>query len=258
MAEHKIKKDNVIYIIPNDDLYMKYKSGKAFIDEYGRLVNCENHRVIKELKHYGDDRPINVIRQPAPVEPKKESPLKEHLKDELYYVWEDLIDRGVDWLVYKAIPDAWKKHVIPFFHQAKDALTTKEIKAEKVLREIPKKETSVVTKSTKKKTMTAEEAEMEKKKVLYHWFEMLVSLKKLHDADEINYDSALAQLTDENILKRVNDMLEENPNILETEKYITLHDMLGRDLYKDKQLIPIRGEEIVTLVEKYGQSSPQM
>ena len=101
-------------------------------------------------------------------------------------------------------------------------------------------------------------AEMEKKKVLYHWFEMLVSLKKLHDADEINYDSALAQLTDENILKRVNDMLDENPNILETEKYITLHDMLGRDLYKDKQLIPIRGEEIVTLVEKYGQNSPQM
>lgn len=45
MAEHKIIKDNVIYIIPNDDLYMKYKSGKAFIDEYGRLMNCENSQV---------------------------------------------------------------------------------------------------------------------------------------------------------------------------------------------------------------------
>lgn len=68
----------------------------------------------------------------------------------------------------------------------------------------------------------------------------------------------LAQLTDENVLRRVNELLEENPNILETEKYITLHDLLGRDLYKDKQLIPIRGEEIVTLVEKRGQNSAQM
>ena len=56
----------------------------------------------------------------------------------------------------------------------------------------------------------------------------------------------------------MNELLEENPNILETEKYITLHDLLGRDLYKDKQLIPIRGEEIVTLVEKRGQNSAQM
>jgi len=60
------------------------------------------------------------------------------------------------------------------------------------------------------------------------------------------------------ISRRVNELLEENPNILETEKYITLHDLLGRDLYKDKQLIPIRGEEIVTLVEKRGQNSAQM
>ena len=60
------------------------------------------------------------------------------------------------------------------------------------------------------------------------------------------------------ISRRVNEILEENPNNLETEKYITLHDLLGRDLYKDKQLIPIRGEEIVTLVEKRGQNSAQM
>lgn len=168
---------------------------------------------------------------------------------------EEIVNRVVEENLFQFPTERMIKNIV---NVCLKRLTTKEIKAEKVLREIPKKETSVVTKSTKKKTMTAEEAEMEKKKVLYHWFEMLVSLKKLHDADEINYDSALAQLTDENILKRVNDMLEENPNILETEKYITLHDMLGRDLYKDKQLIPIRGEEIVTLVEKYGQSSPQM
>lgn len=246
MAEHRIQKNNVIYVIPDADLYLKYKSGDAFIDDYGRLVNSETHRVIRELKHYGDKRPINLVH------PKKESPLKEYFKEGLYYVGEDLIDRGVDWLVYKAIPDAWNKHVVTFFHQAKDALTTKGIKEEKVFRDTPRHETSVVIKSTMKKTMTAEEAGLEKKKVLYHWFEMLVSLKKLHDADELNYDSAFSLLTDENMLKRVNAMLEENPNILETEKYITLHDLLGRDLYKDKQLIPIRREEIVNIVEKYG------
>ena len=255
MAEYRIVKNNVTYVIPTDDLYMKYKSGDAFIDDYGRLVNSETHRVIKELKHYGDKRPINMVN---PVPPKKESPLKEYLKDEMYYVGEDLIDRGVNWLVYKAVPDVWHKHVVPFFNQAKEALTTKDIKAEKVLREAPKRETSVATQTRNKKTMTAEEADIEKKKVLYHWFEMLVSLKRLHDANEMDFDSTLAQLTDEKMLMRVNAMLEENPNILETEKYIALHDLLGRDLYKDKQLIPIRGEEIVTLVEKYNQNKAQM
>lgn len=255
MAEYRITKNNVIYVIPDDDLYLKYKSGEVFIDDYGRLINSETHRVIKELKHYGDKRPINVIN---PVPPKKESPLKEHIKEELYYVEEDLIDRGVDWLVYKAIPDAWHKHVVPFFNQIKDALTTHDIKAEKILREVPKRESEAVTKIPKKKTMTSEEAELEKRKVIYHWLNMLISLKKLHDADEVDFDSVLAQLTDENVLRRVNELLEENPNILETEKYITLHDLLGRDLYKDKQLIPIRGEEIVSLVEKCGQNSAQM
>ena len=45
MAEHRIPKNNVIYVIPDDNLYLKYKSGEAFIDEYGSLVNIETHRV---------------------------------------------------------------------------------------------------------------------------------------------------------------------------------------------------------------------
>lgn len=35
------------------------------------------------------------------------------------------------------------------------------------------------------------------------------------------------------------------------EKYITLHDLLGRDLYKEGQLIPIEATEIETIVESY-------
>ena len=110
-----------------------------------------------------------------PVPPKKESPLKEHIKEELYYVGEDLIDRGVDWLVYKAIPNAWHKHVVPFFNQTKDTLMTHDIKAEKILREVPKRESEAVTKIPKKKTMTFEEADLEKRKVIYHWLNMLIS-----------------------------------------------------------------------------------
>ena len=86
--------------------------------------------------------------------------------------------------------------------------------------------------------MTHEEANAEKRKFLYHWLEMLSSLKKLHDAGEIDIDTILAQLTDPTMLKRVNGFLSENPNLLETDKYIVLHGLLGRDLYEEQQLIP--------------------
>ena len=100
--------------------------------------------------------------------------------------------------------------------------------------------------------MTQEEADAEKRKVLYHWLGMLSSLKKLHDAGEMDIDSTLAQLTDPAMLKRVNVFLSENPNLLETDKYIVLHGLLGRDLYEEQQLIPIRAAEITAVAEKYG------
>lgn len=100
--------------------------------------------------------------------------------------------------------------------------------------------------------MTQEEADAEKRKVLYHWLGMLSSLKKLHDAGEMDIDSTLAQLTDPTMLKRVNGFLSENPNLLETDKYIVLHDLLGRDLFEERQLVPIRAAEITTIAAKYG------
>ena len=57
MAEHRVRKDNIIYIIPNDDLFTKWKSNEAFIDEYGRLMNRKPHRVLRELKHYAENIP---------------------------------------------------------------------------------------------------------------------------------------------------------------------------------------------------------
>ena len=100
--------------------------------------------------------------------------------------------------------------------------------------------------------MTQEETDAEKRKVLYHWLGMLSSLKKLHDAGEMDIDATLVQLTDPAMLERVNALLSENPNLLETDKYIILHGLLGRDLYEERQLIPIRAAEITTIAESYG------
>ena len=58
MAEHRVPKGNIIYIIPTDELFIKYKNNEAFIDEYGRLMNRKPHRVLKELKHYVADSEV--------------------------------------------------------------------------------------------------------------------------------------------------------------------------------------------------------
>ena len=100
--------------------------------------------------------------------------------------------------------------------------------------------------------MTQEEADAEKRKVLYHWLGMLSSLKKLHDAGELDINSTLSQLTDPAMLEHVNGFLSENPSLLETDKYIVLHDLLGRDLFEERQLVPIRAAEITTIAAKYG------
>ena len=100
--------------------------------------------------------------------------------------------------------------------------------------------------------MTQPEADAEKRKVLYHWLGMLSSLKKLHEAGEIDIEFTLSQLTDPVMLERVNILLGENPNLLEVNNYITLCKLLGRDLYQEEQLIPITATEITTIATTYG------
>ena len=83
MAEHRIRKNNIIYIIPDDELFKKWRNDEAFIDDYGRLMNRKPHRVLKELKHYVENAPVvqqkAISPSAAPV--KKPSPVIEHLKD---------------------------------------------------------------------------------------------------------------------------------------------------------------------------------
>lgn len=251
MAEHRVPHNGIIYIIPNDELYRKYETGDAFIDKYGRLIDSNSKRVIKELEHHGDQRPV-VQRTVVRVQPPEEHPVRDAVRqavaDELSYQ----AHRGIDWIFSVGAPYLWHEHIVPFFRQTKEALTSKELKADAV---IARSKTDAVATVKPKATgarMTQEEADMEKRKVLYHWLGMLTSLKKLQDAGEIDATSTLAQLTDPATLERVNGLLSENPNLLETDKYIVLHGLLGRDLYKEKQLIPIEAAEITTIAASYG------
>lgn len=69
---------------------------------------------------------------------------------------------------------------------------------------------------------------------------------------EFDVESTLAQLTEPMMIERVNALLGENPNLLETDKYILLHSLLGRDLYMEGQLIPIRAAEIKKVAKNNG------
>lgn len=251
MAEHNVPYNGIIYIIPNDELYQKYKNSEAFIDKYGRLIDSKSKRVIKELEHKGDQRPV-VQRKVVMVQPPEEHPIRDAAKQAAADVAYNYVHTAVDWTFDIGIPRLWHKHIVPFFHRTKEALTSKELKADVVLTK-SKASTDIAVKQPKAGTkMTQEEADAEKRKFLYHWLGMLSSLKKLHDAGEMDIDSTLAQLTDPAILERVNGFLSENPNLLETDKYIVLHSLLGRDLYEERQIIPIRAAEIAAVAEKYG------
>lgn len=257
MAEHRVRKNSIIYIIPTDELFDKLMNDEAFIDEYGRLINRKPNRVLKELKHYVDNMPMVQQRPSAlPANPvRKSSPVMDHLKDtvrdKVVEVSNEFIDYTVDKLFYEVLPNVWHEHIVPFCHHAKEVLTTRELKVDKVLSQTKASIPTTMKRDAETK-MTQEETDAEKRKVLYHWIGILSSLKKLHDAGEIDIDSTLARLTDPVILNRVNDFLSENPNLLEMDKYIVLHGLLGRDLYEEQQLVPIRAAEIITIAAKYG------
>ena len=255
MAEYRVKKNNIIYIIPDDELFLKLKNGEAYIDDYGRLINRKPHRVLRELKHYAENPPVVKQRTVAPpaAPVKRSSQVKEHLKDTArdaaMEVGGVLIDWAFDKFFYEVVPNVWQEHIVPFFHRPKAPSASEELKVDAISARgrtsVPAAAKPITTR------MTKEEADAEKRKVLYHWISMLCSLKKLQDAGEMDIDSTLARLTDAVVLERVNALLSENPNLLETDKYIVLHGLLGRDLYDGRQLIPIRAAEITTIAESY-------
>lgn len=259
MAEHKAKgKNGIIYIIPNDELYEKWRSDEAFIDDYGRLMNRRPHRVLKELKVCGSGsvpsqrKPVTPQAKPVRQEPSFVDRIKESVSENIAEALGQAAEDGLNWLFYEGIPLAWNNGIVPLYRRAKDAFTSKETNAETILKQEKKLTEIVEVKASVHKKMTSEEVNAEKRKVLYHWLGLLSSLKKLNDAGEVDLDSTLAQLTDPVMLGRVNRLLSENPNLLETDKYIELSGILGRNLYKEKQLMPIKPCEIESIVKSVG------
>lgn len=256
MAEHQIRRNGIIYIIPTDELFLKLENDEAFIDDYGRLINRKPHRVLKELKYYAADA-FGVQQKggtPSPTLVKESSPAKEQIKgivwNKLIAISEELIDRGVDKFFYEILPDVWQDHIVPFCRMAKKAMTEKNLRID-VVQQQSKTSKILVVKPKKNIKMTREEANNEKRKVLYHWLGLLDSLTKLQNAGEVDAASTLKQLTNPATLNKVNGFLSENPNLLETDRYILLHNLLGRDLYKEGCFFPIEATEIKKLVTSH-------
>lgn len=257
MAEHRVRKNEIIYIIPTDELFQKWKSDEAYIDDYGRLINRKPHRVLKELKHYAAQPPVAHHKEinPPIAHAQKSFSLKEYCKDAVrnkaIEVSEKIVDWAVDRLFYEVLPNVWQEHIVPFYHTAQEVLTTKELKVDAVRSQEKTGERTVVKPKPTAK-MTKEEADAEKRKILYHWLRLLESLTKLERAGELDATSTLAQLTDPAMLEQVNRYLGENPNLLETDRYILLHRLLDRDLYEEGRLLPIGPAEIKGVAASHG------
>lgn len=262
MAEHRIRKNRIIYIIPTDELFLKWENGEAFIDDYGRLMNRKTHRVLKELKHYVEEpakESIHII-SPSPRN-SVGSQIKERVKDDLHdkavEAIDVAIDRAVDKFFYEVLPGIWQEHIVPFCRDIKYALTTTELKADTV---IQANKSSNTISPTQQKTsppieMTPEEINVEKRKAVYHWLAMLDSLRKLQSAEVMDMNATLEQLTNPAMLQKINSYLDANPKLLEMDEYLTLREMLGRDLYEEKQFVPIQAKEIEIIAATYEQEA---
>ena len=138
MAEHIVRKDNIIYIIPDDELFAKWKSDEAFIDEYGRLMNRKPHRVLRELKHYVEN--TAMVQQRTSMPPaspvRTRSTVKEYIKDTVRDTAMDateiIIDRAVDTFFYEVLPNVWHEHIVPFFHRPKAIPASEELKVDAI------------------------------------------------------------------------------------------------------------------------------
>lgn len=157
----------------------------------------------------------------------------------------------MDKFFYEILPGVWQDRIVPFCRMTKKAMTEKNLKIDAVQQQ-SKTSKILVVKPKKNEKMTREEANAEKRKVLYHWLGLLDGLTKLQNAGEVDVVSTLEQLTNPAALNKVNGFLSENPNLLETDRYILLHNLLGRDLYKEECFLPIEAAEIRKVAASYG------
>lgn len=253
MSEHRVKQNGIIYIIPNDELYQKYIKNEAFIDDYGRLMNRRPNRVLKELKHIGDDRPVVL------VQPQEDHPIRDAIKETMAESLREVIYKGTDLLVYDAMPKLWHYKLKPgikrMYHSV---ISGKRTKAETI---IEKKQTAKrvstaqlvkkpETDKQKKTSMTEEEILIEQKKAIIHYIGLLESLRRLHEAGKIDdVNKNLEQLINPAAIESFNKTLSANPNLLEMTQHIQVTALLGRNLFQNGIYVPLQQEEIKLLVK---------
>ena len=240
MAEHKVKKGNLYYIIPSDELFQRYICGELYIDDYSMLKDNKTGRIVGNLKHVEDDAFLSDFNQLYNLEELKtsDSCMRNMLKEALAVYG-----------IYNAI-----KKTMQFCNQKREKLLTSEYKSDIILRECKKRKEHSIKRATKNNDISAEEAESELKKLMYYWFKILESMKKLDNANFIDINSVRKLLMDEYLLSDINELLEKNPNQLDNDEILTLNDVFGRDLYIDEKLIPVKMEEVIPIIENYNQN----
>lgn len=250
MPKHRVKRNGIFYIIPNDELYQRYRNGEAFIDKYGRLIDSQTKRVVKELEQIADERPIVL------VQPPKEHPFRDAAREALAGGLRDVINMGVDKLIYDGIPFLWNEKVKPAIVAYKEYVGNgRKTKVEMMIEEAQtQKETANIQIPAKPKAessarthMTEDEILEEQRKAVLHYIGLLESLTKLHNAGVIDRDNVLAQLTNPATIKQFNQTISENPNLLEMTQHIKLTGLLGRDLFQSGIFVPIEAKEIEVL-----------
>ena len=245
MSEHRVKRNGIIYIIPNDELYQKYIKNEAFIDDYGRLMNRRPNRVLKELKHIGDDRPVVL------VQPQEDHPIRDAVVSKV-------TDVVVDTIVYDVMPKLWHYKLKPgikrMYHSV---ISGKKTKAETIIeKKQPAKRVSTAqlvrkpeTEKQEKSKMTEEEIIAVQKSAITHYIGLLEDLRTLHDAGVIDdVSKTLEQLTNPATIEQFNQALSSNPNLLEMTQHIKVATLLGRNLFQNGIYVPLQQEEIKLLV----------
>lgn len=250
MAKHHVNKNGIIYIIPNDELYYQYRNNETDIDKYGRLINTQTKRVVKELEQRADNRPVVV------VQPREEHPIRDVIVDSAAESLRYAIERGVDWLFYDGLPYLWHNKVVPSIESLKEYKKNGgKLKCESILeKDRPKKSNTITQIATKPKVesrektpMTEDEILDEQRKAVLHYIGLLKSLTKLHNAGVIDKNSTLEQLTNPKAIEQFNQTLAKNPNLLEMTQHIELNRLLGRDLFQSGEFVPIEIKEIESL-----------
>lgn len=250
MARHPVKKNGIIYIIPNDELYYQYRNNETDIDKYGRLINTQTKRVVKELEQRADNRPVVV------VQPREEHPIRDAFTDSAEKCLSYAVKRGLDWLFYDELPYLWHNKVVPSIESLKEYRKNGgKLKIESIIeKEHSNPSDSATLLSTKQRAvskdktfMTEEELLMVQKEAVLNYIRLLECLTKLHNAGVIDKNSTLEQLTNPKAIEQFNQTLAKNPNLLEMTQHIELNRLLGRDLFQSGEFVPIEVKEIESL-----------